>query len=48
MFLKLGPRALEMLQVPPYLNPALGGILSESLNHVWTSQATLTMYEIEK
>ena len=25
-----------------------GGLLSESLNHVWASQAMLTMYEIEK
>ena len=25
-----------------------GGLLSESLNHVWASQAMLTIYEIEK
>jgi len=25
-----------------------GGLLSENLNHVWASQAMLTMYEIEK
>jgi len=25
-----------------------GGLLSESLNHVWASQAMLTMHEIEK
>jgi len=30
------------------LGTVYGGLLSESLNHVWASQAMLTMYEIEK
>jgi len=36
---------------PPMLplhTTGYGGLLSESLNHVWASQAMLTMYEIEK
>jgi len=37
--------------VPPLCTPlgtVYGGLLSEGLNHVWASQAMLTMYEIEK
>jgi len=30
------------------LETVCGGLLSESLNHEWASQAMLTMYEIEK
>ena len=30
------------------LGTVYGGLLSESLNHEWASQAMLTMYEIEK
>ena len=29
------------------LGTVYGGLLSESLNHVWASQAMLTKYEIE-
>jgi len=41
--------------VAPFASPlctplatGYGGLLSESLHHLWASQATLTMYEIEK
>ena len=34
---------------PPLLHATkYGGLLSESLNHVWASQAMLAMYEIER
>ena len=32
----------------PLHTTGYGGLLSESLNHVWTNQALLTMYEIER
>jgi len=33
---------------PPLHATGGGGLLSETLNHVWASQARLTMHEIEK
>jgi len=33
---------------PPLDATGNAGLLSENLNHIWASQAILTMYEIEK
>jgi len=44
------PGAVAKFASPLYtpLGTVYGGLLSESLNHVWASQAMLTIYEIEK
>jgi len=44
------PGAVAQFASPLYapLGTVYGGLLSESLIHVWASQAMLTMYEIEK
>jgi len=44
------PGAVAQFTSPLYapLGTVYGGLLSESLNHVWANQAMLTMYEIEK
>ena len=44
------PGAVALFASPLYTPPGTinGGILSESLNHVWASQAMLTMCEMEK
>jgi len=44
------PGAVAQFAFPLYtpLGAVYGGLLSESLNHVWASRAMLTIYEIEK
>jgi len=44
------PGAVAQFASPLYtpLGTVYGGLLSESLNHVWASHATLNIYEIEK
>jgi len=44
------PGAVAPFASPLYtpLVTVFGGLLSDSLNHTWASQAMLTMYEIEK
>jgi len=41
------PEAVAPLAPPPLHACGYGGLLSESLNHVWASQALFTVYETE-
>jgi len=42
------PLCMPEFEPPPLHATGNAGLISENLNHVWASQALLTMYEIEK